>query len=96
MGEDFNALIDVFLSDSLRLVEAIDEATVQNDAETLRLQSHGLKGACINLGAVDLAALCADIEAFGRSGDCGAARELLAPLRNEYEAVSTALDSLKI
>jgi histidine phosphotransfer protein HptB len=95
MGDEFNALIEVFRSDSLRLVEAIDEAAAQNDAEKLRHQSHGLKGACINLGAVDLAALCADIEAVGRSGDCGAARELLAPLRCEYEAVSAALDSLK-
>ncbi len=61
----------------------------------VRRQAHGLKGACINLGAVDLAELCARIEDVGRAGDCGAALELLAPLHREFEAVSAALDSLK-
>ncbi len=95
MGDEFDALIDAFRSDSQGQVEAIDQAATGNDADTVRRQAHGLKGACINLGANDLAELCGRIEEIGRVGDCSSALELLAPLHSEFRAVSAALDSLR-
>ena len=94
MGDEFDALIEAFRSDSQKQVEAIDEAAKRNDAESVRRQAHGLKGACINLGAVDLAELCGRIEDTGRAGDCGKAVELLVALHREFDAVSTALGGL--
>jgi HPt (histidine-containing phosphotransfer) domain-containing protein len=95
MGEEFDALIEAFRSDSQKQVEAIDAAAMRNDAESVRRQAHGLKGACINLGAVDLAELCGRIEDIGRAGDCGTALALLVPLHREFDAVSAALDGLR-
>ena len=95
MGDEFVALIDAFQSDSRDQVEAIGEAVERRDAETVRRQAHGLKGACINLGAGDLAELCGRVEQVGRAGDCAMARDLLAPLHVEFEAVSVALEALK-
>ncbi len=95
MGDEFDALIEAFRSDSRKQVEAIDEAAMRNDAEGVRRQAHGLKGASINLGAVDLAELCGRIEDIGRAGDCDTALELLVPLHREFDAVSAALDGLR-
>ncbi len=95
MGDEFVALIEAFQSDAKEQVGAIDGAAARNDAETVRRQAHGLKGACINLGAADLAELCGCIEDAGRAGDCAMAQELLSPLRTEFKAVLVALDALK-
>lgn len=95
MGDEFVVLIDAFQSDSRGQVDAIAEAAARHDAETVRRQAHGLKGACINLGAGDLAELCGRIEDVGRAGDCAMARDLLSPLQSEFAAVSAALEALK-
>ena len=94
MGNDFDALIVVFRADSTEQIEAIVRAASQNDPDGLRLQAHSLKGACSNLGAIDLAALCERIEAFARQHDCVMAQSLIADLRAEYHAVDLALDGL--
>jgi HPt (histidine-containing phosphotransfer) domain-containing protein len=95
MGEDFAALIDAFQSDSEAQIAAIDVAAANGAAEHVRRQAHGLKGACINLGANDLAELCGRIEEAGRAADCKAALGLVAPLRLEFGAVREALDALR-
>jgi histidine phosphotransfer protein HptB len=94
MGEDFDALIDAFQTDSQAQVDAIDEAVSQQDADRVRRQAHGLKGACINLGANDLAELCGRMEAVGRSGDCASAQTLLAALHEEFAGLRAALAGL--
>ena len=94
MGDDFDALIDAFRSDSPGQIDAIVHAARHNDSDGLRLQAHSLKGACSNLGAVDLASLCERIEAFAREHDCVMAQSLIADLRAEYHAVDLALDGL--
>ncbi len=94
MGEDFAALIDAFAIDSQRQIDAIGAAVDAADAERLRRQAHGLRGACINLGANDLAELCGRVEASGRAGDCAAAQRLLPALRREWLAVDSELADL--
>jgi hypothetical protein len=91
MGEDFDALIDAFQTDSQAQVDAIDDAVSQQDADRVRRQAHGLKGACINLGANDLAELCGRIEELGRAGDCATARTLVAALHAEFAGLRAAL-----
>ena len=95
MGEDFDSLIDAFQTDSQSQIEVIGEAVAQADIERVRRQAHGLKGACINLGANDLAEVCERIEAAGRAGDCAAAQGLLPSLSREFDGVRAALAQLK-
>jgi HPt (histidine-containing phosphotransfer) domain-containing protein len=94
MGEDFDSLIDTFQADSQVQIDAITEAVSQTDADRVRRQAHGLKGACINLGANDLAQLCGRIEDLGRSGDCAAAQMLIAALHEEFAGLRAALSGL--
>jgi signal transduction histidine kinase/CheY-like chemotaxis protein/HPt (histidine-containing phosphotransfer) domain-containing protein len=54
------------------------------DCEQLARCAHRLKGAAANLSAEPLRAVAAELEALGRKGDIGAARDALARLK--YEA----------
>jgi HPt (histidine-containing phosphotransfer) domain-containing protein len=94
MGEDFDSLLDAFQADSQVQIDAIAEAVSQTDADRVRRQAHGLKGACINLGANDLAELCGRLEDLGRTGDCASARAVLAALREEFAGLRAALAGL--
>ena len=94
MGEDFDSLLDSFQADSQVQIDAIADAVSQTDADRVRRQAHGLKGACINLGANDLAELCGRIEDLGRAGDCATARTLVAALHTEFAGLRAALAGL--
>jgi len=94
MGDDFDALIDAFRADSPGQIDAIVHAARHNDPDGLRLQAHSLKGACSNLGAFELGAVCGRIEAFARQHDCVMAQALIAELYAEYGAVDLELDGL--
>lgn len=95
MGEDFDSLIEAFEVDSQTQVEAITDAVAQADADRIRRQAHGLKGACINFGANDLAEVCGRIEDVGRAGDCALAQSLLPTLHREFNGVRSALAELR-
>jgi histidine phosphotransfer protein HptB len=91
MGADFGSLIQAFASDSRDQIDAIEAALVTADAERVRRYAHSLRGACVNLGAHDLADLCERVEASGRLGDCGAAKTLMTSLKRELDAVGSEL-----
>ena len=91
MGDDFGALIQAFAADSGAQIREIDAALAKADAERVRRYAHSLRGACVNLGANDLAELCEQVEASGRAGDCSAAGTLMASVKREFAAVGDEL-----
>src|SRR5262249_6981870 len=91
MGDEFDALIQAFASDSRAQIDAIDAALAAADGERVRRYAHSMRGACVNLGARDLADLCERVEASGRAGDCGGAGSLMPKLKRELDAVGDEL-----
>jgi signal transduction histidine kinase/ligand-binding sensor domain-containing protein/DNA-binding response OmpR family regulator len=87
-------IIAVFLAETPKRVEEIREALAEGDASALAFVAHSLKGSGGQLGAVRLTALCAELEAGGRSGipahRTAALRETLAAAEREL----TRLDPL--
>ncbi len=94
MGEDFDSLIDAFLADSTVQIDALETAARRADSDQVRRQAHGLKGACINLGANDLAEVCGRIEAAGSAGDCVSAQGMMTALHQTFAEVSIQLTEL--
>lgn len=84
-------LIDTYLADSGSLLAAIEAAAAEGDGPALFRAAHGLKGCCANLGAVQLAAACARLQAAAESGDAAAIRAGMAALRAEFHATGDAL-----
>jgi HPt (histidine-containing phosphotransfer) domain-containing protein len=56
------SLVRVFLEAVPAQIEALDEATQQQNYEEVRARAHRLKGSAASVGAARLSALCADVE----------------------------------
>ena len=83
-GEDdlLVELIDLFLQDAPGRISALRAAVDAGDWGRVSERAHSLKGSCGSLGAVQMAALCARLEAMGRDA---ATRPEAPPLQDELE-----------
>jgi signal transduction histidine kinase/ligand-binding sensor domain-containing protein/CheY-like chemotaxis protein len=64
---------EIYLSDSSRLVEAIEQALHAGEAPSLARAAHAWRSYNGNVGAHTLAQLCRELESFARAGDLAAA-----------------------
>jgi CheY-like chemotaxis protein len=73
-------LIAIYLRDTPPRLAALHEAVARADAEALRREVHGLKGSSSQIGAVQVARLCTDLEEQARTTDLRGAAETLRRL----------------
>lgn len=71
MGDAFPEIVSLFLEEAGAIVERLKSAN-PNDAATLVTDLHALKGAALNLGLTQFAALCAEGEKRAEDGQAGA------------------------
>jgi HPt (histidine-containing phosphotransfer) domain-containing protein len=88
-------LVDLFLNESVRSLEALRETQERGDGHALAKMAHALKGACLQLGETGMADWCERLEAAGQSGDRDAANAALADLSEAFEQASARLLVLK-
>lgn len=84
-------VVDSFEAETPGRVARMRQAIETGDAEDLRFTAHGLKGSAAQLGALRLAELCGELEAWSRNGHGDGADERLRLLEEE---ASRALDAL--
>ncbi len=89
--EFFMSVIDQFLDDLPRHLEAIYQALDQHDAEALIKAAHTCKGSCRSIGAILLAEASYQLERHGREGDTVAAKESWEHWLKEKERTIEAL-----
>jgi two-component system, sensor histidine kinase and response regulator len=85
-------LIELFLEDLPPQFKALQEAEEREDAQSVERTAHTLKGSSSNLGAVRMAAICAELEEIGRSGDLATAPALISGLEAELGRVRAVLE----
>lgn len=93
-GDDdlLGELIDLFLEDAPARVAGMRDAIVGDNWPALASCAHSLKGSCGSLGALQMAALCARLEQYGRAGAPRAAAEALyRELESQFDLVCAAL-----
>lgn len=94
-GEDGEAVlaqvIDAYLEDAPKLLQAIESAIAQKDAQTLHRAAHTLKSSSAMLGATQLGNLCKELEAMSRAGTIPDREPKKSQLEAEYEGVKAAL-----
>jgi HPt (histidine-containing phosphotransfer) domain-containing protein len=61
-AESVIAIVEVFRDVSHKQINTMEVASQQNDVATIKREAHSLKSSAANLGAQDLADLCADLE----------------------------------
>ena len=81
----------IFIQHGPGYVASIREAVAADDAATLRLQAHKLKGAAANIALEPLRAIAARIESSALTGDMKKGAELLPELERQFERATDAL-----
>ena len=96
-GQDFlGQLVPLFLADADQRVDELQEALRRGDADAVVRTAHTLSGSAANLGAADLARLCATLSMSSAAADSQAAdsKTLLDGIEAELGRVRLALGLL--
>ena len=95
MGDEFTALVQVYLEDTPKSLAALEQAAHRRDVSGLIAPSHSLKSTSANLGALTLSDLAKRMEYAARSGSLdGEPIALVIDLQREYQRVSAELNNL--
>ncbi|GAB4227185.1 MAG: hypothetical protein Kow00121_55790 [Elainellaceae cyanobacterium] len=90
----FVMLIDCYLTESSKLVQAIVDAADVANTQALRQAAHSLKSSSASLGATHVAQLCRTLEERGHAGNLADIAAEIARLQVEYASVKAALQQL--
>lgn len=88
-------IIDSFLDDCPDYMDAIRNAVEEGDAEALKREAHGLKGATGSLRAQPASELAQELEEIGRSGDFTEAEAALKSLESEIDRLTEDLRAVR-
>ena len=89
-------LAQIFLDDTSSRLTALREAVEGDDASSVERIAHTLKGSSGNMGATRMAAICAELQNVGASGNLARAPELLGRLVAEFERARPVLEAQRI
>ena len=93
--ELFVELVDVFVNDSDKLINNIDEAISKGDSESIGKTAHTLKGAVSNFSAVKAYESSLALEKIGKSGEIDKAPGAFETVKKEIEILIKALQEMK-
>ena len=93
-SEVLASLVEMFLADAMSRIEKLHRELAEQDADGVHETAHALKGSCLNLGADDMARLCAEIEDLGEERRLGDVPALLSRVELEYESVRAELEAV--
>ena len=79
-------VVEAFLGQGARDLAAMAQALGEADGEAVAAAAHSLRGSSGILGAAELAARCAELEALARQGDLAACGPRLQVVEREYRA----------
>jgi two-component system sensor histidine kinase/response regulator len=84
-------IITLYMNDSPGLINGLRDSIDKNDAHQVRMLAHRFKSGSANLGALELAELCGQLEESGRNNEMGNAVTLINRIEREFKTASVAL-----
>jgi signal transduction histidine kinase/DNA-binding NarL/FixJ family response regulator len=87
-------LIGQFLADAPLRLMALREAAAQHDRTATNETAHALRGAADHFGALEVVALCEQLERLARTGSLGGAIELIEALEEAFARARAALTQI--
>lgn len=88
-------VIGVFVDQTPDAVEAICEASISGDLETVRTSAHSIKSSAAYLGAAQFSTRMANIESAAREDNLSMCRGLVVGLKDHSQQVLDELQSLQ-
>ena len=92
LADDFPELVTTYLEDAMQRMDRLETAIAASDASNVKLEAHSLKGASANIGARNLADLCAEMENQGEAERLEQAPELFSKIRSQFSATEQYLN----
>ncbi len=86
-------IIGLYFDNTPKLLQSLEEALAEGDAEALSNAAHTLKSSSANLGAAKLAAACEALETQARANDLDDAQTRLVEIEQAFQAVRPLLDT---
>lgn len=90
-----NDFIDMYLDQSIALIDGIKRHAEAGDAGELRAAAHKLRGSSLNIGAMQLAEVCGELDKKRKRNDPAKLARLLERLDAAYIAVREELGKLR-
>ena len=87
-------LIEAYTSSAISHLSEAQIAITKSDAKSLREAAHALKSSSGNLGALQFADLCDELETTAQSGDIESSKPLLDKVMDEYQRVTAAFEQI--
>ncbi len=84
-------IVRTYLKHSPKLVESLEFAMRDGDANAVKLASHSLKSSSANVAAAELSRLCLEVETFAKAGNLKDAGPIVSKIKGAYQAVSDTL-----
>jgi CheY-like chemotaxis protein len=92
MGPGFlSPFLALFVETTTAQLAELEVAVAEGNAAATQQLAHALKGACLNVGAERMGALCAQLEQSARAGTLTGAAETMRLIADEYERVRGVL-----
>lgn len=91
LEDDFEVLVSSYLEDARSRLVRLAAAIRESDAPVVKAEAHSLKGSSLNLGTLNLPALCSQLESQGNTGKLEGAPELFSKIETEFSKVEKAL-----
>ena len=96
LGDQFvTEIIDVFLGDLGKRVDAIGLLMSQGDGAGIAASAHAIKGSCGHFGAARLMELSREVENLGRRGQTDGLQDAIDAMVAETQRVRTALEAYR-
>ncbi|MCA9995315.1 MAG: response regulator [Anaerolineales bacterium] len=80
-------LLTIFLEETPSLIEQIQTAVSENNAERLRQLAHSLWGSSASVAAIPFSAISYELEVMGKASDLSDAAPVLARMETEYARI---------
>ena len=94
MDDALPAFIETYLDNSPKLLEQIEQAVAEEDAESIFQSAHQLKGGSGSIGAMTVFQLAKEIEVIAKEGGLGEPLgALFDELKSAYAAAAAELKS---
>ena len=84
-------LVDTFIDDGRRQVDALQAAAAAGDREALVRPAHSLKSGSLNVGALRLGELCRELEETARAGAVPDAGDRVAGIASALDSAAVSL-----
>jgi histidine phosphotransfer protein HptB len=96
LADNFNELINRYVTDSQTRFELLQKAVAELDFKTIHFEAHGIKGSSRNMGANLLAEIMGELEALGYAQNSQNLESLFTAAQLEFIRVVEGLDRHRV